>query len=224
MYILKNWLDHFVQKARTFSMVNNGDGTVTLLPAFGEVYQQGTALNAENLNHMEEGIRVAHEDLHDFLIEYQEYQELIEALLAAMVRFDESQELTTEQKALARANIGAQIAISASGMLKAAGGAVLPAVAGTDYAVPVTELSVTLTVAGWTGTAPPYAQTVSVTGMTAAKKGVSVGVPATLTDAEFNAALYAVLRASAQGTGSITIKAHGEKPTVNIPILVRIVG
>jgi hypothetical protein len=224
MYTKKTWLDHFVQNPRTYTLMQNADGTFTLVPAFGTVLQQGMALNAENLNHMEQGIQDAHDDMDGFLMEYNEYQEILEGLMALMLRYDQSMTLTNEQKVIVRATIGAQLAISASGMLKAAGGVVSAAVAGTDFASPVTELAVTLAAAGWTGTAPPYSQTVSVTGMTASLKGVSVGVPATLTDAEFNAALYAVLRASAQGTGTITVKAHGEKPTVNIPILVRIVG
>lgn len=224
MYTKKAWLDHFVASPRTYTVVQNADGTITLVPAFGTVIQQGTALNAENLNHMEQGIQDAHDDMAGFLIEYGEYQDIIEELLAIMIRYDQSMELTDAQKQIVRATIGAQLAITANGLLKAGGGVVIPAVAGTDYAVPVIELAVTLTAAGWTGTTPPYSQTVSVEGMTASLKGVSVGAPATLTDAEFSAALYAVLRVSAQGAGNITVKAHGEKPTVNIPILVRIAG
>lgn len=224
MYTKKAWLDHFVTNPRTYTMVQNADGTVTLVPMFGAVIQQGTALNAENLNHLEQGVQDAHDDMSGFLMEYNEYQDIIEELLALMIRYDQSMTLTDAQKAIVRATIGAQLAISASGMLKASGGVVSAAVAGTDFAAPVTELAVTLAAAGWIGSAPPYTQTVSVTGMTASKKGVSVGVPATLTDAEFSAALYAVLRASAQGSDTITVKAYGEKPAVNIPILVRIVG
>ena len=134
------------------------------------------------------------------------------------------QTLETAQKTQSRTNIGAQQLISASGMLKGDGsGGVSAAVSGTDYAVPVTEISATLSTT-WTGTSAPYYQTITVTGMTSSKKGVSVGLPASATDAQFEAAADALLRVSAQGTNTITIKAHGDKPTISIPVLVMIKG
>ena len=136
-----------------------------------------------------------------------------------------AQTLETAEQAQARANIGAQAAIGASGMLKGDGaGGVGAGTAGTDYAVPVTEINVTLAAASWSGAEAPYTQSVTVSGMTAGAKGVSVGLPATATDAEFVEAVSAVLRASAQGAGSITIKAHGQLPTIDIPLLVQVKG
>ncbi len=51
-----NWQDHRPQRARTYTMVDNGDDTVTLTPAQGIIYQQGTQLNAANLNNIENRI------------------------------------------------------------------------------------------------------------------------------------------------------------------------
>ena len=48
------WKDHVVERPKTYRMVENADGTVTLVPVPGQVIQQGTALNAENLNHIED--------------------------------------------------------------------------------------------------------------------------------------------------------------------------
>lgn len=48
------WKDHVVERPKTYRMVENADGTVTLVPVTGQVIQQGTALNAENLNHIED--------------------------------------------------------------------------------------------------------------------------------------------------------------------------
>ena len=48
------WKDHVVERPKTYRMVENADGTVTLVPETGQVIQQGTALNAENLNHIED--------------------------------------------------------------------------------------------------------------------------------------------------------------------------
>ena len=51
-----HWKDHTTQRPRTYTPIHNEDGTITLVPANGEIYQQGTPLSAENLNHMEQGI------------------------------------------------------------------------------------------------------------------------------------------------------------------------
>lgn len=51
-----DWKDHIVARQRTYKMTDNGDGTITLTPAGGVVYQQGTPMCAERFNHMERGI------------------------------------------------------------------------------------------------------------------------------------------------------------------------
>lgn len=55
MYANLLWLDHAATPDRTFTMVQNSDGTVTLTPA-GTVIQQGTNMSAANFNNMEMGI------------------------------------------------------------------------------------------------------------------------------------------------------------------------
>ena len=56
IYVPIEWLNHIIERPRTYTIMNNDDGTVTLTPAFGEIKQNGTPVNAENLNHMEQGI------------------------------------------------------------------------------------------------------------------------------------------------------------------------
>ena len=85
------------------------------------------------------------------------------------------------------------------------------------------EITVILTASGWEGTAAPYMQTVNVDGMAADTQG-TVFVSESATDEQYNAAMYAMLRKTAQGTNSITLKAYGEKPTIDIPLTVRIGG
>jgi hypothetical protein len=58
-YTKTTWKDHETSKPNTYSMTENADHTVTLTPA-GDVLQQGTPMNAANLNHMEQGIADAH--------------------------------------------------------------------------------------------------------------------------------------------------------------------
>lgn len=55
MYANLTWLDHVVTPDRTFTMEQNADGTVTLIPA-GTVIQQGTNMSAANFNNIEMGI------------------------------------------------------------------------------------------------------------------------------------------------------------------------
>lgn len=59
MYEKTEWIDHAVTPERTFTMVDNRDGTVTLIP-YGTVVQQGTNMNAVNFNNIENGVEDAH--------------------------------------------------------------------------------------------------------------------------------------------------------------------
>ena len=52
------WKDRVVEKPRTFNIVNNPDGTVTLVPAPGVVVEEGTPVNAANLNKLEQGLKM----------------------------------------------------------------------------------------------------------------------------------------------------------------------
>lgn len=42
--------DRRIERENTYTMLQNKDGTVTLIPVTGQVYEQGTALNSQNLN------------------------------------------------------------------------------------------------------------------------------------------------------------------------------
>lgn len=50
------WQDHVVTRPRTYTEVTNGDGTKTMVPAPGEVLQQGTPQSATNFNNSEEAL------------------------------------------------------------------------------------------------------------------------------------------------------------------------
>lgn len=87
----------------------------------------------------------------------------------------------------------------------------------------VVETTATLDASAWEGSIAPFSQTVNVDGMTAETQG-TVYVSESATDEQFSSAAYAILRKTAQGANSITIKAYGEKPTVDIPLTVRMGG
>ena len=89
-------------------------------------------------------------------------------------------------------------------------------------AVPSTQVSATLTTA-WAGTAAPYTQAVTITGMTATKNGI-IGLAPTATAAERAAARAASLMLTSQGADTITVTADGDKPTIAIPIVVALLG
>lgn len=47
------WKDRVVENALTYNLQNNTDGTITLVPAPGTVVEEGTPVNAENMNKIE---------------------------------------------------------------------------------------------------------------------------------------------------------------------------
>lgn len=58
------WVDRAVQYPHRYTQETSGDN-VTLTPAPGTVTQTGTAFSAENMNHIETGIKDAHDALED---------------------------------------------------------------------------------------------------------------------------------------------------------------
>lgn len=93
-----------------------------------------------------------------------------------------------------------------------------------DKAVPATDFLATLAVVSWVGASAPYAQTVGgLTGVTSTSK-LDVGLADTATDAQYAEAVVAQIRATGSDTGTVTFKAHGAKPTLALPIIVRMVN
>jgi len=58
-YTPTNWKDRVIEKPRTYRMQDNGDGTITLIPEPGTIYEPGTPVNAVNLNKLENGLQAA---------------------------------------------------------------------------------------------------------------------------------------------------------------------
>lgn len=85
-----------------------------------------------------------------------------------------------------------------------------------------TDKAVVLTASGWEGETTPYLQVVFVEGMKDDTEG-EVFVSEGASDEQYNAAVYASLRKVAQGTDYIAIKAYGERPSIDIPLTVRVV-
>ncbi|MCQ4768995.1 hypothetical protein NE579_01035 [Intestinimonas massiliensis] len=86
-----------------------------------------------------------------------------------------------------------------------------------------TEVQVTITAAGWTGSAAPYTQTVAVAGLLANSYG-DIGPSNSATAAQRAAYRAALIAVSAQADGSLTLVADGDKPAVDLPAVVRFGG
>ena len=82
--------------------------------------------------------------------------------------------------------------------------------------------NVTCYSSNWSGSAAPYTNTISVTGVTASNI-VEVGLNnASATDAQVKACMKASIAKITQENGKIKLYAYGTKPTVNIPMTVAI--
>lgn len=59
-YVKTDWKNRAVEKPRTFTIQENPDGTITLIPVEGVVYEEGTPVVSAQMNKMEQGIADAH--------------------------------------------------------------------------------------------------------------------------------------------------------------------
>ena len=80
----------------------------------------------------------------------------------------------------------------------------------------------TLFASNWTGASAPYTYTLAVTGVTASSNG-SLRIAQSMTDEQFTAWSAAQPRVTAQAAGTLTVKAAGTVPTIDIPVEVLIV-
>ena len=113
-----------------------------------------------------------------------------------------------------------QTKVTASGLLKGDGaGGVTAAAAGTDYSGPKATVTATLLASGWTGSEAPFVYTLAIAGVTASS--YQELLPAVNITAEQLKALQAAnITDAGQAAGSMTLKAYGKVPTVDIPIRV----
>ena len=113
-----------------------------------------------------------------------------------------------------------QTKVTASGLLKGNGaGGVTAAAAGTDYSGPKATVTATMLASGWTGSEAPFVYTLAIAGVTATS--YQELLPAVNITAEQLKALQAAnITDGGQAAGSMTLKAYGKKPAVDIPIRV----
>ena len=92
----------------------------------------------------------------------------------------------------------------------------------SNYSGKSSKQSVTLGAANWSGSGP-FTITVNVTGATTTNN-IEVLIPGTATDTQVEAWMNACIVNGTQASGSITLKAYGEKPEIDIPIEVIVRG
>lgn len=94
-----------------------------------------------------------------------------------------------------------------------------------DKANKSVTVAATLTAAGWTGAETPYTQTVAAQGVTAdARQTIIVAEGESITTQQYAEAARAKLWATAKGANTVTVTAFGEKPAVDLPVTVTILG
>ena len=81
-------------------------------------------------------------------------------------------------------------------------------------------VTATATAAGWTGSGP-YTQEIAIAGMTATLNAI-VGLSNAATAEQREACRAAMITPTAQGAGTITLTADGDKPGIDLPIAVTI--
>ena len=84
--------------------------------------------------------------------------------------------------------------------------------------------NVTLSSSSWSGSEAPFSYTVSNSNVTNTSKVVEIMPANGATNEQLQAYLSAGLCGGATGTNTITIKAFGEKPSINIPITIVVRG
>ena len=83
-------------------------------------------------------------------------------------------------------------------------------------------VSATLFASNWTGASAPYTYTLAVTDVTVSSNGV-LRIAQSAADEQFTAWGAAQPRVTAQAAGTLTVKATGTVPTIDIPVEVLIV-
>lgn len=77
MYEKLNFKDRIVEKPNTYTVQTNDDGTVTLIPAFGNILQEGTAINHGSMDHIEEGIVELNKNLNNHKTEFTNFKSTV---------------------------------------------------------------------------------------------------------------------------------------------------
>ena len=79
------------------------------------------------------------------------------------------------------------------------------------------KVSATMYASSWSGSSAPYTITLSINGVTTSNN-VEILIPGSATNAQVEAWMAAGIVNGTQAANSVTLKAYGDKPSINIPI------
>ena len=79
------------------------------------------------------------------------------------------------------------------------------------------KVSATMNASSWSGSSAPYTITLSINGVTTSNN-VEILIPGSATNAQVEAWMAAGIVNGTQAANSVTLKAYGDKPSINIPI------
>ena len=79
------------------------------------------------------------------------------------------------------------------------------------------KVSATMNASSWSGSSAPYTITLSINGVTTSNN-VEILIPGSVTNAQVEAWMAAGIVNGTQAANSVTLKAYGDKPSINIPI------
>ena len=196
----------------------NAGNNADLIPAYSTTPVSFSFSFNIQFSNVEDITVVADSDL-AFVTHAELGDEIEQTLSSIAVRYDLAQNLTTAQKAQARANIGAEqtgaaIHYSEAQTLTAAQKAQARANIGAAMAG---AESISVPTNGWTGNGP-FTVTVACTIATA--DNVLIVGPGPLTQSQNEAMAAAMIQCTAQAAGEITLTAYGDKPIIDLPICV----
>ena len=105
-----------------------------------------------------------------------------------------------------------------SGIMKGNGATLATATPHSDYAPPPVQITSTLTALGWNS----GEQTINDAAIYSASAPGDVKIAQDATDAEFEAWIDGMVRVTGQAIGSITVKAIGDIPAIDIPVEIEV--
>lgn len=134
-----------------------------------------------------------------------------------LVSYDTAQIMGTDHLGIGKVD-GETITVSADGTLK-----VVDSIVNDITKVKATTITETLNTANWIGTKAPFSQIISISSVKA-DSYIELTVPSNITLEQIEAYQSACIASGTVNNGSITVNAYGEKPSINLPLLIIVRG
>ena len=114
-YVKNTWVDQKVQRPKTYNFTTNDDGSTTLIDAFGDVEELGTPVNADNMNHIEDGLANVGIWTYSATVEYNKDDAVIRIVNDEFVLYKSKQD-ENKGNALTNTDYWEEVKLNSSGM------------------------------------------------------------------------------------------------------------